>query len=131
MSSEVEIAICAAPGSVSKEEGNQILRELRSLIERDTPYHVNPRQERLAGAKDGGVMLGLAIAGVALSGIGAVLSAVAFWGSKHSDLVARIKYGEWETVLTGPGIVEIEEEIRTVGGTVENGTPLQIAVTRE
>jgi hypothetical protein len=41
-----------------------------------------------AGSKDGGLTLGLAIAGLAVSAIGTLISAITLWGSKKNYSVA-------------------------------------------
>ena len=69
-------------------ETSLALSELRdSLQESDIPAE-SDISKTTSGTKDGGLTLGLTIAGLALSAIGNLVSAIALWGSKRNYSVS-------------------------------------------
>jgi len=85
----VTIAFDKAPST----EDSIALNELRdSLGESDISSEPDIDQQR-AGVKDGGLTLGLTIAGLTLSAVGTLVSAISLWGSKRNYSIT-FKTGE-------------------------------------
>lgn len=65
-------------------ETSLALNELRDSLQ-ESGINVEPSfGKAMEGSKDGGITLGLAIAGVTLTAIGTLISAIALWGSKRN-----------------------------------------------
>lgn len=70
-------------------EDSIALNELRdSLRESDISSEPDIDQQR-TGVKDGGLTLGLTIAGLALSAVGTLVSAISLWGSKNYSITFK------------------------------------------
>jgi len=60
------------------------LNELRESLEESEIFAVTQIAQQKVGVKDGGLALGLTIAGLALSAVGNLVSAISLWGSKRN-----------------------------------------------
>ena len=69
------------------------LNELRDSLNESSIYAESEIETTQSGVKDGGLTLGLAIAGLALSAIGTLVSAISLWGSKRNYSIS-LKSGD-------------------------------------
>jgi hypothetical protein len=70
------------------------LEKLAYLIEQDCDLSVNrEKQAPQAGVKESGLIIGLTIAGVALSGIQALFAALSYWDSQQKQYSLHISWG--------------------------------------
>ncbi|MBW4565792.1 MAG: hypothetical protein KME32_32850 [Mojavia pulchra JT2-VF2] len=70
------------------------LENLAYLIEQDCDLSVNrEKQAPQAGVKESGLIIGLTIAGLALSGIQALFAALSYWDSQQKQYSLHISWG--------------------------------------
>ena len=85
-------AIVSFTSSLNEEDSFELV-QLGNLVESDCDLAVQiQRQDSAAGAKDGGLAIGLAIAGLSVGAVGALISVLAFWRStrpRYSVSMAR------------------------------------------
>jgi len=85
--------------------------ELEGLTEALADADLSPEETKLVapGIKDGGLTVGIALAGVALSTINTVISALNFWLSARPKYSAEIKRGDATFKMTGLDRTELLE----------------------
>ena len=55
---------------------------------------INVTKLRVPGVKDGGLTIGIALAGLALTGIGTLVSVLSYWKSSKPQYVVKINAGD-------------------------------------
>jgi hypothetical protein len=88
---ELNVAIAFAKTPIT--EDSLALKELRESLEESRIFAEPEIGEKIMGVKDGGLTVGLTIAGLALSAIGHLVSAISLWASKKNYSVT-FKTGE-------------------------------------
>lgn len=88
---ELNVAIVFARAPIT--EDSLALNELRESLEESRIFAEPDIDEKIIGVKDGGLTVALTIAGLALSAIGHLVSAISLWASKRNYSVT-FKAGE-------------------------------------
>lgn len=81
----------------------ELLRQLNSLADELDAAGLDAERSKttVQGAKDGGLTLGIALAGLALSAIGTAIQVLDHWAKKHPDVSVTLKTQQADINISG------------------------------
>lgn len=123
---DVRIALTAPPTG----ECVRAIEELRSILLREvkvTP--VRSYSDPDAGTKDGGLTVGLTIAGLGLAALGVLISALSYWQTSRPKYSITVSRGDLRVTLDGLASEELKEVVAAMSR-VKASDPIAVLLAR-
>jgi hypothetical protein len=97
--------------NASPHDSSEMQRLMEALADAD--LRVQPKQQRpKSGSKDSGLMVGLTIVGLVLSGIGTVASVLSTWTSMRDNYSVSITRGHVTVTINGLSSKDLHEAVK-------------------